>query len=72
MISEYHKTRSSIDFNFIENVFVNDDRKALHEAQEKHPNSIIKMRNHDLISSGYLSGYGGSIPADWDGTIIQL
>ena len=72
MIEKYHKTRESLDFIFINKVFIDDDRKILQESQKQYPNSIIKMRHHDLISSGYLSGYGGSIPWEWDGTTVQL
>lgn len=35
MIVEYHKTRSVLDFVFINKIFEADERELLHRAQEK-------------------------------------
>lgn len=48
------------------------DRAILQNLQEDFPNSIIRMANSDLIASGYINGLGGSVPAEWDGSIVDL
>ena len=71
-IMEYHKTRSILDFVFIDKVFEADERELLRKTQAKHPHAIILMPNADLIASGRIKGIGGSVPAEWDGTVIRL
>lgn len=71
-IIDYHKTRSVIDFVFIDKVFESDERELLRKTQEKYPNAIIRMPNADLIASGIIKGIGGSVPAQWDGTTVKL
>ena len=72
MIVDYHKTRSVLDFVFIDKVFEADERELLRKTQDKYPNAIIHMPNVDLIASGRIKGIGGSVPANWDGTTVNL
>lgn len=70
-ITDYHKNRQSIDFNYIEHVFIKQEREYLESLQKMYPNHIIKMPNHDLISNGRIKGYGGSVPYNWNGLTYQ-
>jgi len=70
-IYEYHKNRTILDFKFIESVFDREERKYLKELQNKFPNHIIQMPNSDLKARGFISGIGGSVPADWNGMVYQ-
>ena len=72
MIVDYHKTRSVLDFVFIDKIFESDERELLRKTQEKHHNAIIHMPNSDLIASGRIKGIGGSVPAQWDGSTVNL
>jgi hypothetical protein len=68
IIFNYHKTRRNIDMAFIESVFDADDRDMLSNAKKLNPNSIIRMPGHDLKTKGMK----GSVPNEWDGSIVQL
>ena len=61
-IVEYHKNRSCLDFNFIKHIFDADRRDAIRAAQERFPNSIIRME-------GVMAG---SVPSNHDGSIIYI
>ena len=61
-IEAYHKTRKSLDFNFITRIFDEDRRKVLAMAQKMNPNSIIWTTD----------GAAGSVPTETDGTIIYI
>jgi hypothetical protein len=67
VITDYHKTRSVLDMAFIEAVFIGQEREFLEAAQANHPNSVIRSPHVDLG----LKGYGGSVPAEWDGTVYD-
>lgn len=68
----YHKTRSVLDFKYIGVVFEREERELLKVTQDKYPNHIIRMPNHDLVASGFISGIGGSVPADCNGEYLIL
>jgi hypothetical protein len=72
VIEDYHRTRTVLDVNYIESLFIKQEREFLVQAQQRAPNSIIRTANSALIASGISKGIGGSIPANWDGSTIQL
>jgi len=72
IFEDYHKNRTVLDTVFINHVFDTQDRDHLKHLQKLLPRSIIRMRNSDLIAKGTITGYGGSVPAEWDGSIVDL
>lgn len=61
-ITNYHKSRTTVDFNFIRLVFDGDRRKSLYDAQDRQKHSIIRFND----------GSGGSVPSEHDGSIIYI
>ena len=70
-IVEYHKTRTVLDINFILAVFDRQDRETLKMAEQEHPGSIIRSPHVDVIMGGGMKGLGGSVPANWNGSIYD-
>lgn len=68
---ELHVNKNPTDWGGWINLFDEDDRVFLCFAQKKHPKSIIRSPNADLIASGYIRGIGGCVPVDWDGSIYD-
>ena len=70
-ITEYHKDRSCLDFNYITRLFIKDDKDLLTKTQELFPNHIIRLPDSDLVAEDIVKSYGGSVPVNPIG-IIQL
>lgn len=69
--SEYHSTRTQLDYTFIIAMLDRSDRETLSRLIKEHPRSVIRMPSHDLMSEGYVTGYGGACPPNWDETIYK-
>ncbi len=68
---EQHLQANPCDFGGQLLLFDLIDQAMLEQAKIEHPHSIIRMPNADLIACGVVSGIGGSVPAEWDGSIVQ-
>ena len=55
-IEEYHKTRSCLDYKFIENQFLKDDREFLLSCTK-----TTRLPQADLVAAGLMKGYGGAV-----------
>lgn len=71
-LTDYIKKYGYLDRHVIDKAFDDDDRESLEKAKQDHPNSVIRMPNADLIANGRIKGLGGSVPAEWDGSVIQM
>ena len=68
---EQHLEINRTDFKAWLELFVAYDKLYLEKAQAERPFSIIRNPCADLIATGHISGIGGSVPPDWDGTIYD-
>ena len=70
-ITEYHKHRTCLDFNYINRLAIKEDKDYLTRMQALLPNHIIRLPDADLVAKGIIKSYGGSVPVNPIG-IIQL
>ncbi len=69
---EQHLQSNPCDFGGQLLLFDLIDQAMLEQAKKAYPHSIIRMPNADLVARGVVSGIGGSVPAEWDGSIVSF
>lgn len=71
-IIDHNAGRQSVDLKHVLAAFDRDDREALRVAAGVYPRSAVHLPHSDLVASGRMSGVGGFVPSDWDGSVVKL